>query len=89
MMSWGTGEEMGPMLLYHWDGLYCEIDSYYRSCEEYQKRRPHQFDHPLHPMFLNSAVTVSGTFRSPLITCNRTDSSKEATKTSSTPLQSL
>ena len=40
-----------PRLPYYWDSLYRDIDSYIRSSEEFQKRRPHRYDEPLHPTF--------------------------------------
>ena len=45
----GTYEK--ARLRYYWDGLYCDIDRYKRSCEECQKRRPHRYNEPLHPTF--------------------------------------
>ena len=39
---------------YYWDGLYRDVDRYVRSCGACQKRRPHQFDEPLHPTFTST-----------------------------------
>ena len=45
----GTYEK--AQLCYYWDGLYCDIHRYIRSCEECQEHRPHRYDEPLHPTF--------------------------------------
>ena len=44
----------------YWKGLYSDVDNFVQSCEQYQKRKRHRYDKPLHPTFSYSLWTKIG-----------------------------